>query len=223
MRAKLSNKKNPPPFRGEVSRSDGGGKSLHIFAAACMVLSLTTTAALAGWQDVASPFDQQRLANLGEAKQKALAEAHGGAGSGDASAIDSALGPASHAPSPGEITGSWRCRTIKLGGITPYVVYSWFNCRISNRGGGLFFEKTSGSQHTAGFLYPAEGGFVYLGASSVIGEPPHAYSGSGASAGAAATPDDQIGLLSAISANHARLEMPYPVQESTYDVIELKR
>ena len=194
---------------------------LAFAAAAALVLS--ATAAFAGWQDVATQFDQQRLANLGEAKQKGMAEAHGGGGSGDASAIDSALGPASHAPSPSELTGSWRCRTIKLGGITPYVVYSWFNCRISNRGGGLFFEKTSGSQRTAGFLYPGDSGMVYLGASSVIGEPPHAYSGSGASAGAAATPDDQIGILSSIGPGHARLEMPYPLQESTYDVIELKR
>ncbi|HEY0105194.1 MAG TPA: DUF4893 domain-containing protein [Rhizomicrobium sp.] len=184
---------------------------------------LSATAASAGWQDVASQYDQQRLARLDEAKQKALSEAHAGAGSGDAAAIDSALGPASHAPSGGELIGSWRCRTIKLGGITPYVVYSWFNCRISQHGGGVFFEKTSGSQRTNGFLYPGEGGLVYLGASSVIGEPPHSYSGSGASAGAAATPDDQIGILTMIGARHARLEMPFPVQESTLDVIELKR
>jgi hypothetical protein len=192
-------------------------------ALATAVLTLGATAALAGWQDVASQFDQQRLARLGEAKQKALAEAHAGTGSGDASAIESALGPASHMPSAGELTGAWRCRTIKLGGITPYVVYSWFNCRIAARDGGLFFEKVSGSQHTAGFLYPGEGGLVYLGASSVTGEPMHAYSGSGASAGAPATPDDQIGILTVIGAGHARLEMPYPLQESTYDVIELKR
>ncbi|MEI9996224.1 MAG: DUF4893 domain-containing protein [Rhizomicrobium sp.] len=190
---------------------------------AAAAFALCATAAAAGWQDVASQADQQRLAQLADAKQKGLAEAHAGTGSGDASAIDSALGPASHAPSPGAITGAWRCRTIKLGGITPYVVYSWFNCRIANRGGALFFEKTSGSQHTNGFLYPADGGLVYLGASSVIGEPPHAYSGNGASAGAGATPDDQIGILTAIGANHLRLEMPFPVQESTFDVIELKR
>jgi hypothetical protein len=192
-------------------------------ALATAVFALVATGASAGWQDVASKADQQRLASLGDAKQKGLAEAHAGAGAGDASAIDSALGPDSHAPSAGEIVGSWRCRTIKLGGMTPYVVYSWFNCRISNRGGGLYFEKTSGSQRTNGFLYPADGGFVYLGASSVIGEPPHAYSGNGASAGAGATPDDQIGILTAINARHARLELPYPVLESTFDVIELKR
>jgi len=190
-------------------------------AAAALIASVT--AASAGWQDQASDFDKGRLAALGEAKTKALGEAKGSGGTGDASAIDAVMGPASHAPSAGEVTGSWRCRTIKLGGITPYVVYGWFNCRISMRGGGLWLEKTSGSQRTAGFLYPGDGGFVYLGASSVTGEPQHVYSGNGASAGAGATPDDQIGILTAISSNHLRLEMPYPVQESTLDVLELKR
>ena len=194
-----------------------------LFSLALAALALGSTAALAGWQDVASQFDQQRLARLGEAKEKALAEAHAGAGSGDASAIESAIGPASHAPSGSELLGHWRCRTIKLGGITPYVVYSWFNCRVSQHGGGLFLEKTSGSQRMGGFLYPGDGGLVYLGASSVTGEPPHAYSGNGASAGAGATPDDQIGILTMISGDHARLEMPFPVQESTLDVLELKR
>jgi hypothetical protein len=197
--------------------------NLSRLALASAALLLTATAASAGWQDQATPFDQHRLSLLGESKQKGLAEAQAGGGSGDASAIRAALEPASHAPSPGEIAGSWRCRTIKLGGVTPYVVYSWFNCRISNRDGGLFLEKTSGSTRTAGFLYPGDGGMVYLGASFVNGEPPHAYSGNGASAGASATPDDQIGILTAIDARHARLEMPYPVQESTFDVLELKR
>ena len=185
--------------------------------------ALCATAASAGWQDQATPFDQHRLASLDEAKQKGLSEAQGGTGSGDAGAIRSALEPTGHAPGAGEIAGSWRCRTIKLGGIAPYVVYSWFNCRISNRGGGLFLEKTSGSTRTSGYLYPGDGGLVYLGAGYVNGEPPHAYSGNGASAGADATPDDQIGLLTMIGAGHARLEMPYPVQESTFDVLELKR
>ena len=81
-----------------------------LFSLALAALALGSTAALAGWQDVASQFDQGRLAHLAEAKQKGLAEAHGGTGSGDASAIESALGPASHAPSAAELTGSWRCR-----------------------------------------------------------------------------------------------------------------
>ncbi|HEX3810267.1 MAG TPA: DUF4893 domain-containing protein [Rhizomicrobium sp.] len=183
-------------------------------------LLLGATAAHAGWQDHASQGDTQRLSRIDESRQKAMSEAAAGPHMGTIRAVVDAQGSA---PSGGELVGSWRCRTIKLGGITPSVVYGWFNCRISNRGGGLYLQKTSGSQRTNGYLYPGDGGMVYLGASSVTGEPAHAYSGGGASAGADATPDDQIGLLTMIGAGHARLEMPFPVQESTMDVLELKR
>ena len=84
-------------------------------------------------------------------------------------------------------------------------------------------RRPAAASARAGYLYPGDGGFVYLGASSVTGEPAHVYSGNGASAGAPSTPDDQIGILTSINAHHARLEMPYPQQESTFDVIELKR
>ena len=138
--------------------------------------------------------------------------------------IHAVLDPAPEAIGEGALAGRWRCRTIKLGGLTPDVVYSWFNCRISHRDGGLFFEKVTGSQRVAGVLYPREdGGYVLLGAASVGNEPPHRYSGNHESAGAEATPDDAVGVLSATGTNHARIEFPYPVQESTFDVIELKR
>jgi len=142
----------------------------------------------------------------------------------DMAVIHAVLDPASQPISGGEARGAWRCRTIKLGGMTPSVVYSWFACRISDRGGHLFFEKISGSQRVSGWLYPDQsGGLVLLGANTVNGEPQRHYSGSGASAGAGATPDDAVGVLTAIGAGHARVEFPYPVQESTFDVIELKR
>jgi hypothetical protein len=188
-------------------------------AISLFALCLFATPALAGWQDVATPADQKRLSLLEESKAKGLEAARGGS---DMSAIDDVLN-AQGGPADG-IEGSWRCRLIKLGGMTPSRVYTWFNCRISNRGGHLFFQKLGGTTRTAGYLYPAEGGkYVYLGAQYMSTEPMHAYSGSGASYGATQTPDDQIGLLSGLGGGHARIEMPYPVQESAFDVIELRR
>ena len=183
-------------------------------------LSLFATPALAaGWQDVATPADQKRLSLLEESKAKGLEAARGGS---DMAAINEALG-AEGGPAEG-IEGNWRCRLVKLGGMTPSRVYSWFTCRIFDRGGHLFFNKLSGSTRTAGYLYPAhDGKYVYLGAEYMSTEPMHAYSGSGASVGAVQTPDDEIGLLSGIGAGHARIELPYPVQESAFDVIELRR
>jgi len=172
---------------------------------------LLPAAAHADWRDHASSFDQNRLSRLDEARDRGLAE------SGDeARAILSA--PATG----GDVTGEWRCRTIKLGGMTPKVVYTWFRCRISDRGGTLYFQKLSGTQRMQGTLYRDGDGYVYLGASWVKGERPHFYSGAGASAGARATPDDQIGRLTATQ-DGARLELPFPVQESVFDVIELRR
>ncbi|MGB8363367.1 MAG: DUF4893 domain-containing protein [Rhizomicrobium sp.] len=191
---------------------------LSLTAAALAVFAST---AEAGWQDEASPYDVNRLAKLGEARAKALDEAQAGA---DLPTIHAVLDPAPQPVSADALMGAWRCRTIKLGGLTPDVVYGWFRCRIMRERGNLFFEKLSGSQRIRGALYPYEsGGYVLLGALSVSGEPMHRYSGNHASAGAIATPDDAIGLLVGTGAGHARIEFPYPVQESTFDVIELKR
>jgi hypothetical protein len=170
--------------------------------------------ASAGWQDEATSYDQARLARIDEARAKGLDEA------GDVAA--EARG-ALNAPASGRsVAGAWRCRTIKLGGMARAVVYSWFHCRVKAFAGGLVFEKLNGSQRMAGRLYAEGDGYVYLGASWVKGEQPHRYSGNGASVGAGATPDDQIGRLVATSYG-ARLELPYPLQESTFDVIELRR
>ncbi len=189
-------------------------------AFAILALLLMGAVANAGWRDQASAFDVQRLSQIAQSRAKGVDEASLGAPASDLAAIHSLLDAQAVS---GSVTGKWRCRTIKLGGLTPDVIYSWFNCRIGERGGALFFEKTSGSQRTSGYLYPEGQGFVYLGASYVTGEKPHAYSGNGAQAGAAATPDDQVGLLSLLADGRARLELPYPLQESTFDVIELKR
>ena len=37
----------------------------------------------------------------------------------------------------GHLKGNWRCRTIKLGGASADIVYSWFPCRIAERGNQL--------------------------------------------------------------------------------------
>ena len=196
-------------------------------ALAIASLVLLTTTAEAGWQQDAAPRDVERLSHLAEARAKGLDEASRGNPS-DYAAIRSILQAGTVAPAEHRLLGNWRCRTLKLGGMTPSVVYGWFRCRIAfGHDGHLNFEKLSGTQRTAGTLYSDGNGIVYLGASYVTAYGPAekkpTYSGGGASSGADATPDDQIGLLSLTYDGRARLEMPYPVQESTFDVIELKR
>jgi hypothetical protein len=180
-----------------------------------------TAIARAGWQDHASAYDVKRLSLLDESRSKGLSEAEAGP---DAALIHAVLDPAPVSVSEGALSGNWRCRTIKLGGMTHDVVYSWFRCRIGERGGALHFEKVSGTQRLNGTLYANEsGGYVLLGALSAKAERGHSYSGNSPSAGAEATPDDAIGMLVATGASSARIEFPYPVQESVFDVIEMKR
>ncbi len=213
----------PPPFTGEVlSVAKRRGAACSLLAAL-----LLTAAAQAGWQQEAAPRDVERLGRIAESRAKGLDEARRAKPS-DYAAIRSILAAATVAASERRLIGTWRCRTLKLGGMTPAVVYGWFRCRIVPAGDGrLAFEKLSGSQRTLGTLYPNGDGLVYLGASYVTAYGPAekkpAYSGSSAGAGADATPDDQIGLFSVTHDGRARLELPYPVQESTFDVIELKR
>jgi hypothetical protein len=181
------------------------------------------TPALAGWREEASPADINRLVTLDSIRMHAVQAAVDYDGQGDFQAIKRVMEPAGRTVPARALLGDWRCRQIKLGGISPYIVYpSWFRCRVRIVNGGLFFEKLNGSQRTNGFLYPENGAWVYLGASSAGNEPWHRYSGRAASVGARVTPDDQIGLLAGIGNNHLRLEIP-AVQESLLDVIELAR
>ena len=201
-------------------------KAIHGLGLSVVSVSLLAFAApaLASWEDVASPYDVQRLSRLDEARAKGEDAAHSGRIERDAGAVRAAFMGGMHPISHGQLVGNWRCRTAKTGGILPPVGYGWFHCRVSERDGHLFFQKLNGTQRVAGYLYPHQsGGYVLLGAWSVKGEPMHMYSGNGASAGAASSPDDAVGLLSASGRGGARIEFPFPGQESVYDVMELRR
>jgi len=179
--------------------------------------------AFAGWREDASAAEIDRLNRLPQIRDAAIADAQHGEGRGDNRVISRVMEPEAHTIAANVLTGNWRCRQIKLGLMSSYMVYDrWFTCSIRPTRGGLLLEKTGGSQRFAGFLYPEQGAWVYLGASHVRGEPRHRYSGPSPALGAAVTPDDQIGLLTGIGDNHLRLEMP-AVQESLLDVVEFAR
>ena len=189
-----------------------------------LALSLSVaTPAFAGWQDQASPADIDRLVQLPQIRAAAIADAQRGDGRGDFRALPRVLEPEGRAVPARALMGNWRCRQMKLGRMSSYMVYdAWFTCNIRPYNGGLLLQKMNGSQRFVGFLFPENGAWVYLGASSARGEPWHNYSGASPSLGAQVTPDDQIGLLTGIGNNHLRLEIP-AVQESLLDVVEFTR
>ena len=190
---------------------------------ALVTLSLASTPAFAGWRDFASAADTARIEHLDQTRALAMADARRGQGEGDWRAISQVMEPEGHAIPANALTGNWRCRQIKLGGMTSAMVYDrWFTCNIRPFHGGLLLQKMDGSQRFAGMLFQENGAWVYLGASSVKGEPWHNYSGASPALGAQVTPDDQVGLLTGIGDNHLRLEIP-AVQESLLDVVEFTR
>lgn len=188
-----------------------------------LALTLAATPSFAGWQEQASRADVARLAQLPQIRAAALQDAQRGAGRGDARAIGAVMNPEGRGIPERALIGAWRCRQLKLGRMSSYMIYDgWFSCSIRIHNGGLMLQKTNGTQRFMGMLYPENGAWVYLGAWSAKGEPWHDYSGASASVGASVTPDDQIGLLTGIGDNHLRLEIP-AVQESLLDVVEFRR
>ena len=202
-----------------LSRKPIWALALMLTAAATAATATTT----ADWRELISPGDAGRILALEDSRDRGIAALRQGEGRGSFDAIKNTIEPGGRSIPANALPGYWHCRQMKLGGVAPWIVYDWYSCRVSvTRGGGLFLEKLNGSQRTAGFLYPENGAWVYLDASSVAGEPMHRYSGNGASVGASVTPDDQVGLLTGIGNNHLRLEIP-ATQESLLDVIELAR
>ena len=203
-----------------------GVRTRKIYSALALSLAATTSfpgLAFAGWQEQASPADAARLAQLPQIREAAIADAQHGEGRGDWRAIPRVLQPQGRAVPARALVGNWRCRQIKLGRMSSFMVYDqWFNCNIRPSNGGLLLQKMNGSQRFVGFLFPQDGAWVYLGASSARGEPWHNYSGASPALGAQVTPDDQIGLLTGIGDNRLRLEIP-AVQESLLDVVEFAR
>jgi Domain of unknown function (DUF4893) len=180
--------------------------------------------AFAGWQTDVSAFDRQRLAHLEESRAKGLAEAEAGGNASDLAIIHGALAGGRGDVSQAELMGTWRCRQMKLGGISPSIVYGWFRCRVRQSGHGLYFEKISGSQRVSGYLDRYDGGgWVLLGALTVNNERQRPYSGGSEGAGTQVTSNDAIGLITKAGPGHLRIEFPYPALESHFDVMELRR
>ena len=166
------------------------------------------------WQEVVTDTDAARLANMPETRAAALREAEA---SREFPQIAALVDAPTQFGTVDQFVGTWRCRTIKIGGLLPLTIYSYFDCTIRRDGDRLVLEKTTGSQRFTGEFYASAipGEFVYVGASNFGTDPPRAYG---------AEPDhNQIGLLRQLGPDHLLLELPKPVFESNHDWIEFVR
>lgn len=168
-------------------------------------------------QKLMTPADKARLDRYDETRKAALKEARGGGEPADIKQLDALLGKPLVAFSDKDLTGKWRCRTLKVGGdFGVLTIYDWFACKVTDDGSGWVLNKVSGSQRTKGRLYDdGEKRAIYLGSYFVEGDPVKAY-GSGPKT-------DQVGYAFRTGRNAWRIEYPAPFRESTLDILELRR
>jgi hypothetical protein len=186
--------------------------------ALAMILAAPTGAALADGvvQKLMTPADKTRLEQYDATRKAALAEAKGGGDPAEFAALDALLAKPLLSLPDFDLGGEWRCRTTKVGGLSPLVVYGWFKCRVSDDGSGWKLEKTSGSQRTTGRFYDdGEKRLIYLGSFFIAGETPKPY-GSGPES-------DQIGYAFRTGPAEWRIEFPAPHYESKLDILEFRR
>ena len=192
------------------------------FALLLLLLAFTEPAE-AAWEARITAFDRDRIERLAGSRAEGLAAAEA-AKPAIRTTIHNVVARQAGPISAQALTGVWRCRTMKLGGIASAIVYDWFTCRVRTNKYGLYFEKISGSQHMAGYLEDyGDGRMILLGAMSVKKDHPRPYSGANPGVGVASSSSDIVGLVSSLGPGHARIEFPYSLIESDFDVVELRR
>jgi len=195
-----------------------------------ILLSLTALPAFPGeaWRADANDFDRDRIERHDEAFGRAVMAALAEGTAADVAELARVFADPPQPFAGVDLTGDWRCRTIKLGG--PYgalTIYSWFRCRIGTDDQSLTFEKLTGSQRTSGRFYP-DGEeepmrLVYLGAAHYEYEEPKAYGGRLNLKGRDPENRDDVGVVTLRGPDHMLIGFPWPILESDYDVLELRR
>lgn len=159
--------------------------------------------------------DKVRLRDYVKTREAALAEARGGDAT-DVAALDALLSKQPQSFAGFDLTGNWRCRTIKAGGLSKLIIYGWFKCRVTDDGSGWMLEKFTGSQRTKGRFYDdGDKRLIYLGSFSVNSDKPKPY--------ASGPETDQVGYAFRSGSNGWRIEFPAPYYESKLDILELQR
>ena len=171
------------------------------------------------WKQVATAADEDRIDRLGLAWQEALAEAR------KTNAIDIRregvlLLPRAGLARPAPTPGSYNCRLIKLGRVSPrgkaYESFKPFFCYIEVEDDLLTIVKQTGSQRPSGRLWEDDDPkrLVFLG-SLALGdvEQPLAYGDN--------PKRDMAGVFERVGPFKWRLVIPWPQSTSKLDVFEL--
>lgn len=160
--------------------------------------------------------DTNRLDRFDEARKKALDEAARSSDESAKATLLNALDAEALPLADFDLTGNWKCRTIKAGGMVELVVYGWFNCRVTDDGSGWRLEKLTGSQRTVGrFFTESDTRMTYLGSFFVAGDAAPKYG--------AGPRSDQAGYATRTGDATWQIAFPFPHYESTFDILQLRR
>jgi hypothetical protein len=171
------------------------------------------------WRTIATDADRARLREWRTAFVRGLQKAQASGNGAAVAAEGTLLQPDSAVDWQDPPTGTYRCRTIKIGaqsaGMLDYVAYPPFQCRIRSEDGLMSFAKLSGSQRPIGLILPyADTRMVFLGTLQLGDETRPLQYGRDRER-------DLAGLVERIGERRWRIIFPYPHFESTVDVIEL--
>lgn len=98
--------------------------------------------------------------------------------------VEKLLSAKTYPITPKQMIGFRQVRSIQIDARDGIFSYPYFNCRIKEIDGKIFFEKTKGSQRKSGFLYQnSPESLIFLGGWSVNDEPQTAYGSENSVAG----------------------------------------
>ena len=187
-----------------------------ILTALFLVLSLLPARADGDLDRIITPFDDKRIEGFDKTFKAALAEARKGGAPEDLAVLNEALKGSPLDIASYEMSGTWKCRVIKLGGGLPLVVYPNFKCRIGDDGASYVLTKLTGSQLTGGRFYTmGDTRLIYLGAGWVSGEKPRKYGDD--------PKENQVAYVERRGKNRLVFMFPEPQYESKLDVMVLER
>lgn len=161
------------------------------------------------------PADKDRLARFNKVRAASIEAARKGGEPADMAMLDKILGGDAEPILGLDLRGNYGCRTAKLGGNPPLVIYGWFKCEIAEDDIGYVLRKLTGSQRLSGhFVDDAETSLVFYGARHYSDEAPKGYGADPAR--------DAVGRFVKVGEDRFRLELPLPQLESKFDIIELE-
>ena len=182
-------------------------------------VELATPEPVAGgdWRVIASPEHRQQIEGLASLWDEALGKARKAGFATRLSAEGDLLRPDAALGQPAPTPGSYRCRTVKLGGsarANAYLSFKPFYCYVDADGAMLTFVKQTGSQRPAGRLWSEdERRLVFLGALARSAADTPAYGDD--------TAQSVVGVFERIAPFRWRMVVPSAGGGSSLDVIEL--